>query len=377
MAPDPEKYMRPNGVYEPAWAPVFYNPKMKHNRDIAVLVLRTVSSMWGIKDPIVVEPLAGTGVRALRYAIEASAKVYASDINRIAVDIMKKNIEMNNASNLVHVRQADANQFMYNLYVERVKPLMVDIDPFGSPVPFIDSALTLLQGRGVLAVTATDVAVLSATYPKKLLRRYGVYGSKTPWEKEQALRSLISYIVRKAAEKDYAALPILAYYADYYVRAYFILKRGAKKALEALHSLGYAYTCTHCYYTWYGRELVAKKCPYCHKKTITTGPIYIGPLCSLDFMEKLLTEYEKMYWIHSENIGILLRTLKEECRIVKPYVRLDKLCSWLRVNMPKTTNIIEVLRKRGYQAVRTHFDKRALKTNAPHPVLAKTLQELS
>ena len=41
LVPDPSKYKRPNGVYEPAWAPVFYNPKMKENRDIAVLALTT------------------------------------------------------------------------------------------------------------------------------------------------------------------------------------------------------------------------------------------------------------------------------------------------------------------------------------------------
>ena len=39
----------------------------------------------------------------------------------------------------------------------------IDIDPFGSPVPFIDSAIQSLARTGVLEVTATDTAALTGS----------------------------------------------------------------------------------------------------------------------------------------------------------------------------------------------------------------------
>ena len=36
----------------------------------------------------------------------------------------------------------------------------IDIDPFGSPVPFLDTAIQALARRGVLEVSATDTAAL-------------------------------------------------------------------------------------------------------------------------------------------------------------------------------------------------------------------------
>ena len=38
---------------------------------------------------------------------------------------------------------------------------VVDLDPYGSPVPFLDAALQSVRDGGMLMVTCTDLAVLS------------------------------------------------------------------------------------------------------------------------------------------------------------------------------------------------------------------------
>ncbi len=378
LAPNPEDYLRPDGVYEPAWAPVFYNPRMSFNRDIAVLFLRVYAKLANRREPIVVEPLAGTGVRAVRYALEAGARVYASDINPKAVDLVKANTKANSVEDRVVVERAEANRFMYSLYEAGVKPDLVDIDPFGSPAPFIDAALALLRGRGVLAATATDVAVLAASYPSKLRRRYGAEGVKTPWFKEQAVRTLLSYIARRAASYDYAVKPLLAYYADYYVRVYVLLERGAGKALEALKEQGYGYVCTNCYYSLYKAIHYNRKlCPYCGASMKPIGPIHIGKLCDETYIDAMLEELEGLTWIDRERASKLLVLARNECRLSKPYIRLDKICSYLHTNMPRLDPVIEALRRKGYEAFETHFDNRAFKTNAPYPLVLKLVQELS
>ena len=67
--PNPRKYVRPDGVYEPSWAPVFYNPRQVFNRDISTLALKVLVKTF--PHPVkVLDALAGTGVRAIRYALE-------------------------------------------------------------------------------------------------------------------------------------------------------------------------------------------------------------------------------------------------------------------------------------------------------------------
>ena len=42
---------------------------------------------------------------------------------------------------------------------------VVDLDPYGTAVPFLESALGALADGGLLAVTFTDMAVLCARNP--------------------------------------------------------------------------------------------------------------------------------------------------------------------------------------------------------------------
>ena len=378
LVPDFDAYKRPNGVYEPAWAPVFYNPRMSFNRDIAVVFARAYARLQGIDKIVVVEPLAGSGVRALRYAIEANAIVYASDISFDAVTLIKENIKLNKAENKVFVQQANANRYMEQLAENRIRPHIVDLDPFGSPAPFLEAALDLLDGRGVLAATATDTAPLSGTHSKALRRRYDVVPARTAWEKEQAVRVLVGYIVRRAANKGYAAKPLLAYYADHYVRVYVELKRGVRKADEILETLAYAYYCPSCQYTDYHKYYMKRRCPYCNTPMLVIGPIYSGPLASKEIVALMLEELNRVDWLQNrERAYELLSLIMAEASITRPYYRIDRLCSWLHLNMPKLSKIIEALQSRGYRATRTHFDPRGIRTDAPHIHVINTVLELA
>lgn len=68
--------------------PVFYNPIMKLNRDISILVLKANKQRMNIA-----LPLAGSGVRGVRFLKEAEKyveKIYFNDYNENAVEIIKK-----------------------------------------------------------------------------------------------------------------------------------------------------------------------------------------------------------------------------------------------------------------------------------------------
>lgn len=78
----------------------------------------------------------------------------------------------------------------------------LDLDPFGSPVEFLDTALRSVRRNGVLAVTATDTGVLCGAYRNACLRKYLAEPIRGPLCHEAGLRILIGTVVRYAAKYD-------------------------------------------------------------------------------------------------------------------------------------------------------------------------------
>ncbi|MEN2999021.1 MAG: hypothetical protein ABDH61_00325 [Acidilobaceae archaeon] len=188
-----------SGRLEPAWLPVFYNPAMELNRDLSVILLSSYASLYAPKRPFAVaEPLAATGVRCVRYALEGEGvgRVYCGDVDKRAHELIEKNVGLNDLWHKVSSARSDANALLSNLKGKGVPVLAIDIDPYGSPVPFLDSALSLLGNGGLLMVTATDTAVLEGSKKNKALRRYGCHLQKVPQSKEVAARALLGCIAR-------------------------------------------------------------------------------------------------------------------------------------------------------------------------------------
>lgn len=378
LAPRARDYLRSDGVYEPAWAPVFYNPRMSFNRDLSIIFALAYKRLAGLDTLTVVEPLSGTGVRAIRYALEAEADVIANDIDPAAFKLAQLNIEMNNVDGRVRLYNLDANELLSGLRRRKIRPDIIDIDPFGSPAPFLDAAIQALGKRGVIAVTATDTAPLSGTHLRALRRRYDVHPGRTAWEKEQAVRVLAGYIIRRAACHEYGTRIMLAYFADYYVRVFALLERGAGRADRSLQQLAAGVYCPYCGYTGYAEESAAPLCPACGGRLTFVAPLYKGPLCDREIVSLMLSYARKIEWLNNRDRAIaLLETLLEECSVTRPYYRVDRLASILRTNMPKPRYLVKALKEKGYQASLTHFDTRALKTTAPHALLLETVRSLS
>ena len=66
----------------------------------------------------------------------------------------------------------------------------IDIDPFGSPVAFLDSAIQSLARTGMLEVTATDTAALTGSSLSSQQRRYGAKGIVDNYAHDDAVRGI-------------------------------------------------------------------------------------------------------------------------------------------------------------------------------------------
>lgn len=141
-------------------APVFYNPHMELNRDLSILAIQIFQKEQNRKLNVC-DLFGGSGIRGIRYKNEINGieNVAINDIDESANYFERHNIELNNLSN-VEVNQHDASMF---LRLNRGKFDVIDIDPFGTPSPFLDSAGYCARKDSLLCVTATDTSALCGT----------------------------------------------------------------------------------------------------------------------------------------------------------------------------------------------------------------------
>ena len=79
---------------------------------------------------------------------------------------MKKNFEFNQIDpDLYTVATEDAIDLMHSQRKNKTFFEVVDLDPYGTAVPFLESAISAMADGGLLAVTCTDMAVLCARTP--------------------------------------------------------------------------------------------------------------------------------------------------------------------------------------------------------------------
>ena len=357
--PNPELFKRPDGIYEPAWAPVFYNPRMTFSRTLGVVVANTY---FNNKEFFFVEPLAGIGVRSIRYVVEAYGTGIINDIDPIAYNYIIRNIKLNNISEAATASNSEANSLLNSIRSEGIVIDLIDIDPYGTPIPFIDSSSYAIAKGGLLAVTATDTGPLNCSHPQVCYRRYNSLCYKTDFSKEMGLRILIGSIIRCAASHDVGLEPIISYYHGYYYRVYFRATRSAKSADKVLRNIGYIIYNPNTLKREYIRIEDIKEVPV--EEGVLCGPLWIGPLCDINFLLKINKTLAKRYSVYIEDIEPFINMLINECGINKPYYRYDKLFGMLKKNIPPKRLFINELQKQGFRACETHFDPRGIKTDA-------------
>lgn len=103
----------------------------------------------------------GSGIRGVRYKneINGAGHVFINDISETANEYERHNVKLNNLED-IEIFQHDASMF---LRMHRGEFDVIDIDPFGTPSPFLDSAGYCSRRNSLLCVTATDTSALCGT----------------------------------------------------------------------------------------------------------------------------------------------------------------------------------------------------------------------
>ncbi len=350
-------------------APVFYNPVMKLNRDSAILALSALQRR--LSRPLTIcEPMCGTGIRGIRMALEGLGvrEAVLGDMSYHAVRLAEGNIRMNGLGERVRVRRMEAN-LLLSLHA---RPLArfdyTDIDPYGTPAPFIDTAARATRRDGMVALTATDMAPLCGVNVRACLRKYGSTSLRTGYSHESALRILAGAFVRGAAVHEVASRPVFGFFADHYIRLYMRLDRGKRRADELLGEMGYLLNCSGCRSFRSVKGGLDKKgglCEVCGSEMKVEGPLWLGDLADAGFCSDMAECSEDSFIGSNRRLMKIIGNVRGEIGMPPGFFVIDELSSDLGVASRRIEPVIDGLKEIGFKATRSHADSRGLKTDAP------------
>ncbi len=369
LVPKLAAYARQSSDYAPSKAPVFYNPVMELNRDLSVLALQAYQRKVS-REVRLCEPLSSSGIRGVRYAAEIQGveSVQINDISTRAVKLARHNVALNSLSSRVRVENGDANCLLSCHGAPKKRFDVVDLDPFGSPVPYIDSAIRALRNEGLLAATATDLAPLCGVHPKACIRKYGGKPLRTEYCHELAIRLLLGCIASSAARQEIGIHVLFSHSTDHYLRAYVEIQYGAKKADESIKNLGYLLHCFSCLHRETARSLMdqaIQKCPECGSRMDYSGPLWVDKIIDKEFSGLMSSENAQRALRNNMRLARLLTLACNEANATPTYYVLDKMSGKMSLPVPSVHAIIKALHDSRFGAVPTHFNSRGFKTNAP------------
>jgi tRNA (guanine26-N2/guanine27-N2)-dimethyltransferase len=359
--------------------PVFYNPRQALNRDLSILILLTWQKL-GFPSESIVEAFAGSGIRALRYVLQGPKfdTIFVNDITEQAIELCQKNfnyhqVKLEEKGSTINFSVKSAQNFFKEAALRFERFDVIDIDPFGTPQPYIRSALETLGAPGLLAITATDMPVITGLYPDKAYKIYQIPGFKIKnrsYCHEIGLRMFVAYLQREGLALNKFLIPILSYYCDHYIRVFVRRQRGGK--FESIYnSHGYLLECTKCgareTFRWPDFMKKTAKCYNCQHIGILIGPLFLGSLHEKSFLDELLHQgktLEKNLFDRQKRLERLLKLLKEDLLTDQVwFYDKDWLGQRFKTSLPSTQEIIDKLREHGFQASLTHFSGNGIKTN--------------
>jgi len=302
---------------------VFYNPAMKMSRDLHVALANKIQ----IKG-IMLDGLAASGIRGIRLSLEAGLNVEFCDTSILATETINENLKING------IKAAVYNKPVEELLKEK-KYDCIDIDPFGTPEPFLEAALKGLNDDGILGVSATDTAVLCGAKPSICVKRYGAMSMKWVSAKEIGIRILLGKIHSLATNIGKGIEPLLSYSEGHHLRVFVRITKKNNKKLK-----------------WINLDMEVVE----SEEKDAGGPLWVDRIIQPNLVPSNC----------EGKLGKFFQTLHEEANGPPGLYDINDLARDAEIGQtPQRNKIIKSLNKLGYFASSSVFSPLGIKTDAP------------
>ncbi len=356
----------------PPKIPAFYNPQAKLNRDLSIFIYRAIAKKLS-RHVRMADSLAGVGARGVRVAVEAPEinEVFMNDLNPIAIDYAKASAKINGVYDKCSFFVMDACHFLIKHSSSKDRFDIVDVDPFGSPVPYLDCVIRAVKDKGLISITATDTAVLCGIYPEVSARKYFGYSLNTEYCHEIGIRLLLGALAYSAMRLDIGILPLFSHSTKHYIRVYATIALGARNANKTRDSLGYILHCFNCFNRKVS-SFIEKNCDECSATLRFAGPLWIKGIHDKDFLSYLINNIE----LTKECKKMIINSLNESDMPPTYYIP-DKIADKLQLKVPRSIDIIGAIKDKGYRAIRSSINAKGIKTDAPSSIIIEIIKELN
>ena len=337
----------------------FYNPQNKLVRDLGVLAAIVYKQDRGSLK--VLDALSGCGVRSLRYWQESDADyLWVNEGNPELSSLLQQNLAQALAPAHYQITHQDAHRVFFDCYARRDYYDLVDVDCFGSAVPYLNSMLWATKIGGLMYLTSTDGRTLTGHLPENSVRVYGAIARSHPAAQEQALRLLIGATQQQAATKGLGIKPIFSLFTG---QTYRLMLHLVNKPCLTNNNYGFLAYCHNCgnYQTFFWRKLNSINCT-CSNSTLTvSGAMWLGRLHDPQQIERFIVLAKQKGW---QRIVSLLANMKNEIDLPPYFYTLQEIGRRGKLDLPKRSHLITALQDKGYLAAATHINPQGIKTNA-------------
>ncbi len=307
----------------------FYNSAQHINRDLTIMALSV------LKPKNYLDGFGATGVRAVRVVAELGIQSSISEINPASLRIIRENLEANKVSATIY-GEPFQSVVLKGLYE------FIDIDPYGSAVPYLDAGLAAVKNGGYLGITATDLSVLTGSVPSKTRRRYGAFIANDDHRHEAGIRLMLADVVRRAATMDRYVTPILSFWHGHFYRIIVRVRNGSQKADRSLDLIS----------TMNFREMYSD-----FYEDIDQGPVWKGDIEDASIISKFLENPPEH--VSATSVDFASRLAGENASFM--FYEMADAARSLGVNLPRVNELVDYLSETGSRAYRTHFSTTGIK----------------
>ncbi len=397
---------------------VFYNPAMAGSRTRSVLLFRHALDMGFLGEGVVyaLDGLTASGLRARRWLNELPPEK-SERVSATIVDLEEEALKWAEASHSEFPPNGGGNlepsKGDLRSVVLRSGRHWVDIDPYGSPMPFIDSAMQSMARSGVMEVSATDTAALTGSSSTALMRRYGARVRTDSLAHDSGMRVMLATFSRVAARHDRSIVPLLSVWDSHHLRVSFRVLKSVSTANELEDSIGWrvhaptkeevlasigaglhhesslAHLPMHC--------MLPLKFPIDRSDPRVSGPLWVGPTGDRGAMSWMTEENalessgpefaidDPLGWderrVEAERRGVArsVRHISEESDVISSshLVVVDDLAAWLGSGAPPSPRkIVGMLNEAGHSAGVSSYGRPSFRANAPWEAIVEAAMSI-
>ncbi|MDJ0582940.1 tRNA (guanine-N1)-methyltransferase [Crocosphaera sp.] len=354
----------------------FYRPHSKITRDLGVLAAKVYKQKQGKLR--VLDVMTGCGVRSIRYYLESDADyIWANDSNPENKAIIESNLGFMLEENKAKVTYKNANNIFFECYNNKDYYDLVDLDAFGSPNPYLSTALWATKIGGLIYITCTDGRTGTGHLPEKCLQVYGSYGRSHPAAQEQVLRLIIGNCLQQAATMGLGIEPIFSFFTGQTYRVMLRLLPKINLSLDNYGFLGYCHNCGE-YITISYQQLGKSRC-YNQQENkyynyTFSGAMWLGDLHNQEYLKTMKNLAINLKWT---KVSDLLSTMINESNFPPYFYTLGEIGRRGKLDIPKRSQLITALENKGFSATITHINSQAIKTNATLKQCLEIAEKLS